>query len=33
VLREAGLLVSHRQGQYVLYERTALGDALAAGAR
>lgn len=33
VLREAGLLVSHRQGQYVLYERTTLGDALAAGAR
>ncbi|MFE0257812.1 DUF5937 family protein [Streptomyces sp. NPDC059010] len=28
VLREAGLLVSRRQGHYVLYGRTALGDAL-----
>jgi DNA-binding transcriptional ArsR family regulator len=32
VLREAGLLVSHRRGHHVLYERTALGNALAAGA-
>ncbi|MEU9284588.1 DUF5937 family protein [Streptomyces sp. NPDC048275] len=32
VLRDAGLLVSHRQGYYVLYERTALGDELAGGA-
>ncbi|WP_330309550.1 MULTISPECIES: DUF5937 family protein [unclassified Streptomyces] len=32
VLREAGLLVSHRRGPYVLYGRTALGEALAAGA-
>ncbi|GGJ70417.1 ArsR/SmtB family transcription factor [Streptomyces brasiliensis] len=31
VLREAGLLVSRRQGYYVLYGRTALGDALADG--
>lgn len=28
VLREAGLLESRRQGSYVLYGRTALGDAL-----
>jgi hypothetical protein len=32
VLREAGLLLSHRQGHHVLYARTALGDALAARA-
>lgn len=31
VLREAGLLVSRRQGPYVLYGRTALGDALVDG--
>ncbi|AZQ39704.1 transcriptional regulator [Streptomyces cyaneochromogenes] len=31
VLREAGLLVSRRQGHCVLYGRTALGDALADG--
>ncbi|WP_328883861.1 ArsR/SmtB family transcription factor [Streptomyces sp. NBC_00299] len=31
VLREAGLLESRRQGYYVLYGRTALGDALADG--
>ncbi|WP_405876127.1 DUF5937 family protein [Streptomyces sp. NBC_00005] len=30
-LREAGLLDSRRQGYYVLYARTALGDALADG--
>ncbi|MEV5017186.1 DUF5937 family protein [Streptomyces sp. NPDC053780] len=31
VLREAGLLSARRQGRQVLYERTGLGDALAAG--
>ncbi|MFI1568776.1 DUF5937 family protein [Streptomyces sp. NPDC020490] len=31
VLREAGLLDARRQGYYVLYARTALGDALAEG--
>ncbi|MET7596906.1 DUF5937 family protein [Streptomyces sp. NPDC004082] len=31
VLRESGLLVSHRRGYHVLYERTALGDAVADG--
>ncbi|WP_405673511.1 ArsR/SmtB family transcription factor [Streptomyces sp. NBC_01530] len=30
-LRAAGLLDARRQGYYVLYRRTALGDALAAG--
>ncbi|MEU6147883.1 DUF5937 family protein [Streptomyces sp. NPDC047081] len=30
-LREAGLLGARRQGHYVLYERTALGNALVAG--
>lgn len=30
-LRSAGLLDTRRQGYYVLYERTALGDGLAAG--
>jgi DNA-binding transcriptional ArsR family regulator len=32
VLREAGLLGSRRQGLHVLYGRTALGDAVVAGA-
>ncbi|MFE6176841.1 DUF5937 family protein [Streptomyces sp. NPDC056464] len=31
VLRETGLLESRRQGHYVLYARTALGDALVEG--
>ncbi|MBT2418922.1 helix-turn-helix transcriptional regulator [Streptomyces sp. ISL-22] len=31
VLREAGLLASRRQGHYVLYGRTALGDAVVDG--
>ncbi|MZE77244.1 ArsR family transcriptional regulator, partial [Streptomyces sp. SID5475] len=30
-LRDAGLLTSHRYGHQVLYERTPLGIALAAG--
>ncbi|WP_328744410.1 helix-turn-helix domain-containing protein [Streptomyces sp. NBC_00285] len=33
VLREAGLLGARRQGLHVLYERTALGDAVVTGAR
>ncbi|MEU1201823.1 DUF5937 family protein [Streptomyces sp. NPDC005813] len=32
VLREAGLVVPHRRGYYVLYARTTLGEALTAGA-
>ena len=33
VLRDAGLLVSHRAGRHVLYERTPLGAVLAGGPR